>query len=83
MVMFGLHALSPWLSLVDAERYAACVKEVQSHGMTTVISAHSPVMDGARVPQAFDMLTRLAGAKPPPCPDHAVLEMMLAAQGSQ
>jgi hypothetical protein len=51
--------------------------------MTTVISAHSPVMDGARVPQAFDMLTRLAGAKPPPCPDHAVLEMMLAAQGSQ
>lgn len=79
--MFGIHALSPWLSIVDPNRYAACVKEVQSHGMTTVISAHSPVIEGDRVAPAFDMLTRLAGATPPPCPDQAVLETLLGAMG--
>ncbi|MDT7710383.1 MAG: hypothetical protein QOG20_5990 [Pseudonocardiales bacterium] len=83
MVMFGIHALSPWLSMVDATRYAACVKEVQSHGMSTIISGHSPVIDGPRVEQAFDMIGRLAGTTPPPCPDQAVLDVMLAAMGGE
>jgi hypothetical protein len=83
MVMFGIHALSPWLSLVDEERFAACVKSVQSYGMTTLISGHSPVIDGPQVAQAFDMLGRLAGTTPPPCPDQAVLDMMLQAMGGE
>ncbi|MCW2721115.1 MBL fold metallo-hydrolase [Pseudonocardia sp.] len=83
MVMFGIHALSPWLSMVDATRYAACVKEVRSHGMSTIISGHSPVIDGPRVEQAFDMIGRLAGTTPPPCPDQAVLDVMLAAMGGE
>ncbi len=81
MVMFGLHGLSPWLRLVDSERYLDSVKAVKSHGMTTVISGHSPVITGARLEQAFDMLARLAGATPPACPDQAVLDMMLEATG--
>jgi hypothetical protein len=83
MVMFGIHALSPWLSMVDTTRYAACVKDVQGHGMSTIISGHSPVIDGPRVAQAFDMIGRLAGTEPPPCPDQAVLDMMLAAMGGE
>jgi hypothetical protein len=81
MVMFGIHALSPWLSMVDGDRFAANVKEVQSHGMTTLISGHSPMIGGPQVEQAFDMMVRLAGAEPPPCPDQVVLEMMLKAMG--
>lgn len=83
MVMFGIHALSPWLSMVDATRYAACVKAVQAHGMSTIISGHSPVIDGPRVAQAFEMMGRLAGAEPPPCPDQSVLDMMVAAMGGE
>lgn len=82
MVMFGIHALSPWLSMVDATRCAACVKEVQ-HGMSTIISGHNPVIDGPRVERAFEMMGRLAGTTPPPCPDQAVLDMMLAAMGGE
>ena len=81
MVMFGLHGLSPWLRLVDSDRYAASIKAVQRHGMTTLISGHSPLIRGARVEQAFDLLARMADATPPPCPDQAVLEMMLEATG--
>ncbi len=51
--------------------------------MTTIASAHSPVITGPRVEQAFDMLGRLADAEPPPCPDQAVLEAMLTAMGGE
>ena len=81
MVMYGIHGLSPWLDLVDSDRFAATVRQLQSHGMTTIASAHSPVIDGTSVTQAFDMLARLAGAQPPPCPDQAVLEALLSTVG--
>ena len=77
MVMYGLHGLSPWLQLVDAARYELTVRELQKHGMTTITSAHSPVIDGASTEVAFDMVARLAGAQPPPCPDQSVLEALL------
>ncbi|MHA6797012.1 oxygen-binding di-iron domain-containing protein [Pseudonocardia bannensis] len=83
MVMFGLHALSPWLSMVQKKKYARCVRQVRAHGMTTIASGHSAVISGASVAQAFDMLGNLAGAEPPPCPDQAVLEMMLRAMGGE
>jgi hypothetical protein len=77
MVLYGLHGLSPWLELVDRDRFVATVRDVQQHGMTTIISAHSPVIDGASIGVAFDMVARLAGAQPPPCPDQSVLEALL------
>ena len=81
MVLYGLHGLSPWLELVEADRFAATVRDVQKHGMTTIASAHSPVIDGEAVETAFDMVARLAGAEPPPCPDQSVLEALLGAGG--
>ncbi|WP_214366143.1 MBL fold metallo-hydrolase [Pseudonocardia sp. H11422] len=83
MVMFGLHALSPWLSMVQKRKYAQSVRQVRAHGMATIASGHSAVISGASVGQAFDMLGNLAGAQPPPCPDQAVLEMMLRAMGGE
>jgi hypothetical protein len=82
MVMYGLHGLSPWLELVDRDRFVATVRELQKDGMTTITSAHSPVIDGAAVNDAFDMLTRLPGTQPPPCPDQSVLEALLGIVGS-
>jgi hypothetical protein len=82
MVMYGLHGLSPWLELVDRDRFVATVRDLQKHGMTTITSAHSPVIDGEAVNDAFEMLARLAGTQPPPCPDQSVLEALLGAVGS-
>jgi hypothetical protein len=79
MVMYGLHGLSPWLDIVDPDRYVATVRDVQKHGMTTITSAHSPVIDGDSVEEAFEMVARLAGAQPPPCPDQSVLAALLGA----
>jgi len=64
---------------VDADRYAATVRKLQKHGMTTITSAHSPVIDAEAVETAFDMTANLAGAQPPPCPDQSVLEALLGA----
>ncbi len=77
MVMYGLHGLSPWLELVDTDRFAATVRDVQKHGMSTIVSAHSPVIDGAALETAFDMMANLAGVQPPLCPDQSVLEALL------
>jgi flavorubredoxin len=83
MVMFGLHALSPWLSIVDADRYAEKIKQLRRYEIGTVASAHSPVIRGAKVDEAFDMIGRLAGAEAPPCPDQSVLEFLRAAMESE
>ena len=81
MVMFGLHALSPWLSMVDATSWAAQLRRLRALDAQTILSGHSPVITGAFVSKAIEMLGELAGSTPPPCPDHAVLEMLLAAMG--
>ncbi|RJQ84208.1 oxygen-binding di-iron domain-containing protein [Amycolatopsis panacis] len=83
MVMFGVHALAPWLSLVDRGRYAKTVRNVQGHRIECIISGHSPVIGADRVAEAFDMIGRLADTTPPPCPDQQVLELMLHAMGEQ
>jgi hypothetical protein len=77
MVMFGLHAVSPWLSMVDRRKFADCVRRIQGYGMTTVVGAHSAVIDGAGVEAAFDMIGRLADAEVPPCPDQAFLDAVI------
>lgn len=79
MMMFGLHALSPWLSMVDADRYAHSVSALSTIGITTLASGHSPAITGSQVDLAWDMIGRLAGAEPPPCPDQAILELILGA----
>ncbi|HEX6416890.1 MAG TPA: MBL fold metallo-hydrolase [Acidimicrobiales bacterium] len=79
MVMFGLHALSPWVSLVDADRFSATVDRVAQHRPATIVSAHSPAITGAGVDQVLALTRRLPGATPPPPPDQVALDDILAA----
>jgi hypothetical protein len=78
MVMFGYHAVSPWLSMVDGQKFDACLRRVRAHGMTTIIGAHTPVISGAEVDTAFAMMGRMVDAEVPPCPDQAVLEHIVS-----
>jgi hypothetical protein len=83
MVMFTHHALAPWLSLVDRDRYAATVDRLRDHQPAAIASAHSPVITGAGVDDVLALARRLPDTDPPPAPDHAVLEHILAAIGGR
>ncbi|MBW3642306.1 MAG: MBL fold metallo-hydrolase [Actinobacteria bacterium] len=78
MAMFVHHALSPWVSMVDRERFAAEVERVRAMGMTTIATAHSPLITPGTVADAFSLLGRLPDATVPPAPDQAVLDSVLA-----
>jgi flavorubredoxin len=77
MAMFMYHALAPWLSLVDPKRFAAHCDKVRALGMDTIATAHSPLITGASIDQAFAITKELPNVTPPPAPDQAVLSAVL------
>lgn len=81
MAMFAHHALSPWVGLVDRGRYAAEVDRVRAMGMTTIATAHSPLITAAAMDDAFALLRGLPDAPVPPAPDQAMLDTALAVVG--
>jgi flavorubredoxin len=81
MVMFGLNALSPWLSIVDGQEWSRSLKRIRDLAPETILSGHSPIIAGADVTRAIDLVGALAGTAPPPCPDQAVLDLLLTAMG--
>jgi hypothetical protein len=78
-MIFTRHALSPWLSLVDRDRFASAVDRVQDHQPTTIASGHSPAITGKSVDQVLALARRLPDAEPRPAPDQVVLDQILAA----
>lgn len=79
LALFGLGAVSPWLSLVDEDKYGRYVDRVQSLDITTVAACHSPVIEGPLIEQAFANIRRLPGLVPPQLPDQSVLDQVIAA----
>lgn len=78
MAMFAHHALSPWLSMVDHDRYRRHAERVRALGATTIASAHSPLITGHSVDSAFDLLLDLPNVEVPPAPGQAALEAIVA-----
>jgi flavorubredoxin len=79
MAMFIHHALAPWVGLVDRRRYADEVDRVHAMGMTTIATAHSPLIPAAKVAEAFTLLRHLPDVSVPPAPDQSDLVTILAA----
>jgi flavorubredoxin len=79
MAMFTHHALSPWVALVDRRRFAAEIDRVRSLGMTTIATAHSPLITAGSVADAFALLRGLPDVPVPPVPDQAILDAALTA----
>jgi len=79
LALFGLGAVSPWLSLVDEDKYGRYVDRVQSLDITTVAACHSPVIEGPLIEQAFANIRRLPSLVPPQLPDQSVLDQVIAA----
>jgi flavorubredoxin len=78
MATFAHHALAPWLNAVDQERYSAQIDRIETLGITTIVSAHSPLIASNSVSQALALMRQLPTTAPHPCPNQAVLEAMLA-----
>ena len=73
---------SPWAAIVDPGAYAREVARVERLGITTIASAHSPVITGrANVAEAHRKIRRVAGGQPAPLPGQADLDAMLAPLG--
>ena len=79
ITMFCWHALSPWLALVDSDKFAAHCDKIQALGMETIATAHSPLIPQAKIEEAFAHTRNLPDVTPPPLPDQAVLDAVLAA----
>ena len=46
MAMFAFGAVSPWLALVDYDKFGRYVDGVQALDIVTIASCHSPVIEG-------------------------------------
>ena len=79
LALFALGAVSPWLSLVDERKYGLDVDRVQSLGITTIASCHSPVVEGPLIERAFGHIRQLPSLDPPALPDQSVLDQIIAA----
>jgi flavorubredoxin len=79
MHLFAYAAVSPWLTMLDPAKYNAYVDGVQKLDIKTVAACHTPVIEGDYIAQAFKRVREFPALDPPPVPDQAVLEQIVAA----
>jgi len=77
LAMFALGAVSPWISLVDHDKYGEYVSRTQSLDIATIASCHSPVIEGPFIEQAFARFRELPSLGPLALPDQSVLEQII------
>jgi flavorubredoxin len=78
MAMFMYNALSPWLDLVDPDRFGANCDRIRRMGMTTISTAHSPLIPEGSIDAAFALLRALPSVAAPPAPNQDILDAILS-----
>lgn len=66
LALFAFGAVSPWLSMVDLDKYGRCVDRVQSLDISTVACCYSPVIEGPLIERAFAHVRQLPALDPAP-----------------
>ncbi|WP_251049345.1 MULTISPECIES: hypothetical protein [unclassified Streptomyces] len=56
---FGGRLVSPWVTLLDGQKFRAVVDDIQGLGAEVIAGCHSPVLRGPRIAEAFDLLRQL------------------------
>jgi flavorubredoxin len=79
MTLFAFGAVSPWLSLVDHDKYNRYVDTVQRLDITTIAGCHTPVIEGELIQQAFTHTRAFPSVEPPPLPNQSILDQIIAA----
>ena len=79
MTLFAFGAVSPWLAMLDHEKYGRFVDTVQNLDITTIAGCHTPVIEGPLIQRAFDHIRAFPLVDPPPLPDQSILDQIIAA----
>jgi flavorubredoxin len=79
LTMFAFGAVSPWLSMLDHDKYGRFVDTVQGLDIATIAACHSPVIEGPFIRRAFDRIREFPLVDPPPLPDQSILDQIIAA----
>jgi flavorubredoxin len=79
LTLFALGGVSPWLSLVDQDKYNRYVDRVQKLDIKTIAACHSPIIEGEFIDRAFGRIRELPSIECPPMPDQSVLDQIVAA----
>jgi flavorubredoxin len=61
---FGGRLVSPWVALLDAQKFGAVVSDFQHLNAEVIAGCHCPVLRGAHIPEAYDLLRQLPGVPP-------------------
>jgi len=78
MTLFAFGAVSPWLSMLDHDKYGRVVDAVQGLDITTIAACHTPVIEGEFIRRAFERIREFPSVEPPPLPDQSVLDEIIA-----
>ena len=65
---------SPWVSMLDARRYAEACAALERLGITTIATCHGPTIGASQIDRAFELLRRVPTEPVPPQPDQLVLD---------
>ena len=66
LALFHHASLCPWVAMVDEAKFAAEVRALAGIGADVIVGAHTPVITGASIERAFELLAGLPSAAPPP-----------------
>jgi flavorubredoxin len=75
MTMFNQY-VSPWLQLVDDEKFQLTVDRIEALGATAIVGCHTPIIGRDLVGEAIDITRKSADAIVAPQPDQAVLDQI-------
>jgi flavorubredoxin len=78
MALFAQHLLAPWLDLVDHRRFAALCDRTQALGMSTIASAHSPLITDMSIDEAFQLLRDLPASSAVTWPAQRLLDTVVS-----
>jgi flavorubredoxin len=79
MWLFAVGAVSPWLTMLDSEKYGRYVDRSQGLDITTIAACHTPVIEGPFIERAFARVRQFPTLEAPALPDQSVLDEIVAA----
>lgn len=79
MWVFAVGAVSPWLTMLDHDKFGRLVDQIQGLDITTIAACHTPVIEGPYIERAFARIRELPTLDAPVLPDHSILEQIIAA----
>ena len=78
MTLFAFGAVSPWLAMLDHEKFGRHVDSIQNLDIGTLAACHTPVLEGDLIEKAFATVRNFPMVEPPPLPDQSILDQIIA-----